>query len=405
MIENFKSIAFTFKHLSFEQIGLLHKPSDQIGSYFKQFLKAFQLEELMYLSTCNRVEFFLVSERDINQEFLYWLIHAIKPELTKAQIQIYINAAEIHESYRAVEHLMRLSSSLESMVVGEREIITQVRQSFEICKQAELIGDTIRLIMRQTIEAAKQVFNDTKIAAHPVSIVSLAFRTLQNVSFNDKPNILILGAGQTIQNFANYLEKQVQANYYVFNRNSAGAKIIANQLGGQAFELKDLDNFNVPIHVMIACTGSETQIIGADLIKRLNDNQSMKMAIDLGIPADIDQAAIISEGAQYIGLKALELAAKENLAHRQEAIVAAEAILLQHLDLFESLYKERQIEKAFSNIPTLIKQAKDKALNEVFESEIEKLDEQAKSVLLRAMNYLEKKANAAVMTAAKSELL
>jgi glutamyl-tRNA reductase len=405
MIENFKTIAFTFKHLSFEQIGLLHKPSDQIGAYFKQFLNAFQLDELMYLSTCNRIEFFLVSEREVNHEFLYWFIHAIKPELTKAQIQVYIDAAEIHESYKAVEHLMRLSASLESMVVGEREIITQVRQSFDICKQAGLVGDTIRLIMRQTIEAAKQVYSATTIATNPVSVVSLAVRALQSLNFVDKPNVLILGAGQTIQNFANYLEKEVAANYVVFNRSLDKAKRIAQQLGGQAFDLSDLSSFNLSIDVIIACTGSEAQIIGADFIKGINTNKSLKMAIDLAIPADVDPAAVISEGAQYIGLNALELIAKDNLAFRQSAIVAAEEILSQHLELFESLYKERQIEKAFSNIPTLIKQAKDKALNEVFENEINQLDEQAKSVLLRAMNYLEKKANAAVMTVAKGELL
>jgi glutamyl-tRNA reductase len=405
MVENFKSIAFTFKYLSSEQIGSLHKPVEEIKSHFTQFLKAFQLEELMYLSTCNRVEFFVVTERELDKEFLHWFIHAVKPNLSKAEIELFISAAEIHEGILAVKHLMRLSASLESMVVGEREIITQVRQAFENSKEAGLVGDTIRLIMRQNIEAAKQVYNDTTIALHPVSVVSLAVRELQDTIQMSQPNILIIGAGQTIQAFTNYLHKSIKANYFVCNRSIEKAKVIAKQLNGQAFSLTALKSFCEPIDIIVSCTGATLEILDAETVALYNKRNDLQLVIDLAIPADINKHAVLQCGTKYIGLDALQIIAKENLSHRQSAISEAEIIIGQNLEIFEALYKERQIEKAFSSIPAQIRQAKEKAINEVFEAEIEKLDDNAKDVLLRALNYLEKKANTAVMTAAKSELL
>ncbi len=406
MVAHFKAIAFTFKHLSFEQVGLLHKAEDQVGSHFTQFLKAFQLQELMYLSTCNRVEFFLVTEREIDHEFLHWFIHAIKPELTKAAIADYVHAAEVFDGVDAIQHLMRLSASLESMVVGEREIITQVRQAFEVSKQAGLVGDTIRLIMRQNIEAAKQVFNDTSIALHPVSVVSLAVRVLKNrMEGITHPNILIVGAGQTMQSFANYLHKETKANYFIFNRTKEKAEQIAQKLNGKAYDLSALSVLNEPIAFIIACTGSSEEILTADLINQLNKHNSLQLAIDLAIPADINKLAIHAGGAEYIGLAELETIAKNNLEHRHTAIIEAEDLIQQHIEIFEALYKERQVEKAFSDIPNQIKRAKEKAINEVFSQDIATLDDHAKNVLLKAMNYLEKKANAAIMTTAKSELL
>jgi glutamyl-tRNA reductase len=405
MVENFKSIAFTFKYLSFEQIGLLHKPVEEIKPHFTQFLKAFQLDELMYLSTCNRIEFFVVTERQLDKEFLHWFIHAIKPNLNKAEIELFISAVEIHEGIFAVKHLMRLSASLESMVVGEREIITQVRQAFENSKEAGLVGDTIRLVMRQNIEAAKQVYNDTTIALHPVSVVSLAVRELQNTIQISQPNILIIGAGQTIQAFTNYLHKSIQANYFVCNRSIEKAEAIAKQLNGQAFPLAELKSFREPIDIIISCTGSSVEILNAEMVQLLNQKKALQLVIDLAIPADVNKNAVLQCGTKYIGLEALQIIAKENLSHRQAAISEATAIIDQNIEIFEALYKERQIEKAFSSIPLQIRQAKEKAINEIFELEIEKLDDAAKDLLFRAMNYLEKKANAAVMTAAKSELL
>jgi glutamyl-tRNA reductase len=406
MVAHFKAVAFTFKHLSFEQIGLLHKAEDHVGLHFTQFLKAFQLQELMYLTTCNRVEFFLVTEREIDPEFLHWFVHAIQPELSKPAIADYVRAAEVFEGIDAIQHLMRLSASLESMVVGEREIITQVRQAFEVSKQAGLVGDTIRLIMRQNIEAAKQVFNDTSIALHPVSVVSLAVRALKDkMEGLSQSNIVMIGAGQTMQSFANYLQKETKANYFVFNRTKEKAEQIAQKLSGKAYDLSALPQFSEAITFIIACTGSSDEILDANLISQLNTHKHLQLAIDLAIPADINKLAITSEGADYIGLAELETLAKNNLEHRHMAIIEAEALIQQHVEIFEALYKERQVEKAFSDIPNQIKLAKEKAINEVFSQDIAALDDNAKTILLKAMNYLEKKANAAVMTAAKSELL
>jgi glutamyl-tRNA reductase len=406
MLDQFKVIAFTFKKLSFEQIGQLHKTEAESASYFQQFLKAFQLKEMMYLSTCNRVEFFIVTEREIDHDFLQWFVHAIKPELSKTDIQVFVKAAEIYTGIEAVEHMMRLSASLDSMVVGEREIITQVRQAFEHCRNTGLVGDSIRLVMRQTIETAKQVFSETTIAHHPVSVVSLAYRELlERINLNQNLNIVLIGAGQSVQSFANYLSKEVKAQYSIFNRSIDRAENIAQLLNGKAYALETLQDFNQDIDVIVSCTGSDQEMVDAHLLEKLDQNKKLKMVIDLAIPADVNQAAVLNRNAIYVGLEALESIAKNNLKFRNEAISEAEAIIHSNLLVFESLYKERQIERAFSAIPEQIKNAKEKAINEVFAEELAQMDEASKAIVFKALNYLEKKANAALMTAAKSEFL
>ena len=95
------------------------------------------------------------------------------------EINFAIEKAQVFEGEHALRHLFKVASSLESLVVGEREIITQVRKSYEFCNLLGLTGDTIRLAIKQTIETAKQVYTDTDIAKNPVSIVSLAYRHVQ----------------------------------------------------------------------------------------------------------------------------------------------------------------------------------------------------------------------------------
>ena len=122
------------------------------------------LKELLFLSTCNRVELVVTTPRNIDQEFLSEILLYINSRLTSEELNALLSKIKIHEGEDALRHLFNVSASLDSLVVGEREIITQVRKAYEFCNSLGTTGDTIRLAVKQTIETAKKVYTETDIA-------------------------------------------------------------------------------------------------------------------------------------------------------------------------------------------------------------------------------------------------
>ena len=170
-LKHLKIFAFTHRKLDVVKIGLLHiEPVDQ-AARLKRVKEGFNLDEIMFLSTCNRVEFTIVSKSNISIE---GFIRTLYPDLSEVDVSYLSLNVEEYIGDSAVEHSLSVASSIESMIVGEREIITQVRNAFELSNVSGLTGDFLRLLIRQVIETAKKVYTQTSIATKPVSVVSLA---------------------------------------------------------------------------------------------------------------------------------------------------------------------------------------------------------------------------------------
>ena len=402
----FKIIAITHKNAPLELIGLLHLDEAHQHDYLTAVKLKMELNELMFLSTCNRVEFVVKAEREINELFLQELFSIINSRITTEQISALVSAVVVYEQEDALTHLFEVSSSLDSLVVGEREIITQVRKSYEFCNLLGLTGDTIRLAIKQTIETAKQVYTDTNIAKNPVSIVSLAYRQLRSLGIKNNARIVFIGAGETNSNMAKYLKKHQYANFTVFNRSLANAQKLANELKGESYDLTQLNNFKDGFDVLISCTGSEEPIVTQEIYKALLGNdRSKKVVIDLALPADIDKQVVLQNDLFYIDIEALKKQANENLLKREQEIGACKTIIANKVEEFKTLYQERKIELAFGEIPKQIKYIKETALNEVFSKDMANMDAQSKEVLEKLLLYMEKKYNALAIKTAKKVFL
>ena len=402
----FKIIAITHKNAPLELIGLLHLDEAHQHDYLTAVKLKMELNELMFLSTCNRVEFVIKAEREINELFLQELFSIINSRITTEQISALISAVVVYEHEDALTHLFEVSSSLDSLVVGEREIITQVRKSYEFCNLLGLTGDTIRLAIKQTIETAKQVYTDTDIAKNPVSIVSLAYRQLRSLGIKNNARIVFIGAGETNSNMAKYLKKHQYANFTVFNRSLANAQKLANELKGESYDLTQLKNFKDGFDVLISCTGSEEPIVTQEIYKvLLGNDRSKKVVIDLALPADIDKQVVLQNDLFYIDIEALKKQANENLLKREQEIGACKTIIANKVEEFKILYQERKIELAFGEIPKQIKYIKETALNEVFSKDMANMDAQSKEVLEKVLLYMEKKYNALAIKTAKKVFL
>lgn len=404
-LKNLKVIAFTHKTLPFEQVGKFHI-APEVRKETLSFLKeTLELNELMYLSTCNRVEFVGVST---NASFnVQNLLEALNLDLPRDVLNDIANCAEVHIEDDAVKHLFKVSASLDSMVIGEREIITQVRKAFEECSSFGLTGDTIRLVLRKTIETAKTIFTETAVFKKPVSVVSLAFHKLRDLEMPADSRVLMVGAGKTNKAMARFLSKHGYKNIIIFNRSLDNAKALASDISAQSKPLDSLKHHSDGFDVLITCTSSGTPIVSKETFDKLvNFEAGKKVVIDLAIPGDVAENAIGNRKfIKHINIEELKVIAEKNLTERSREIEKCEAIIDHNLLEFHDLYKQREIEIAMRDIPRKVKEIKETAINEVYAKELNGLNPESREVLDKIVSYLEKKYISVPMKMAKEVML
>ena len=406
MLDQFHIIAFTHRNLDIKDVGTLHIEDDKqqvrLGN-LKDFL---QLDELMFLSTCNRVEFIFRADRKVDFHFLMSFFKNLYPELSHDKIGYFAHGCDTYNGLNAVEHILAVASSIDSMVVGEREIITQVRNAFESSKKLNLTGDFIRLVLRHTIETAKRVYTETSIATKPVSVVSLAYHNLREMNIPLDARILIIGAGATNTNMSRFLRKHGFKNFVVFNRTLSKAESLAKDLHGRAFDLAALDTFSEGFDVIISCTGADSHIITPELYSNLlQGEKTRKVVIDIALPQDLHPQIVIDNNVQHISVDILQKISNENLKERSKEIQHVEEIIAEALFDFKHIQKVRSVEIAMRDVPEKVKAIKATAMNEVFKNELAALDDTSKEVLEKIIGYMEKKYMSMPMLMAKEILL
>ncbi len=405
-MKHFKVIAITHRNASLEEVGKFHINDLEKETRLRALKESINLTELLYISTCNRVEFGFVTETKCDEEFLIEFFLAFNPEWSETQLLTAVKISELHQGDDAIRHLFNVASSLESMVVGEREIITQVRAAYEDCHKWGLTGDLIRLVMKKTVEVAKEVYTNTDIAAKPVSVVSLAFRKLKECSVAENARILFVGAGQTNTNMARFLKKHGYKNFVVFNRSMGNGLALANELKCDMKELSELTKYHQGFDVIIACTSAEEHLITDEVYTSLlNGEKDTKIVIDLAIPNDFDKRILKNHAVKLIDINNLKVEAEANLKERQKEIERCNIIVDSFLKEFNEIYRIRQVEIAMSQVPQKMKEIKDIAVNSVFAREIESMNQDSKEVLQKVINYLEKKYISVPMKMAKDILL
>lgn len=404
-MNNFNVISFSHKTTDIANIGKLHIDSD----YRKERLSnLFQLgiSELQYLSTCNRVEFLIVDDQKFDVKRLKKFFALFNPLWTEEEIDWAIKNSKLRTGIDGVDHLFRIASSLDSLVVGEREIITQVRKSYDECLDFGFTGDYLRLIMNKTIECAKGVYTHTNISKNPVSIVSLAYRTLRELKLNNDSRVLVVGAGETNTIMCKFLFKHGFKDFTIVNRTFENAEKLANQVNGTPLSLNELPNFEKGFDLLVTCTGSEDPIFTRSVYnKLLIGENSKKTIIDLAIPTDVEAKIVKDFSVNYIEINSLKKISEQNIKGREKEIGKCETFIAKRIATFDLAFHERKVEIAMKLVPKKVKEIKDKAISEVFSKELETLDDNSREVLDKMMAYMEKKYISVPMKMAKEILL
>ncbi|MBT2563697.1 glutamyl-tRNA reductase [Pedobacter sp. ISL-68] len=405
-MEYLKVIAFTHHHIDLKSLGKLVICDQSLDSRLKNVQTELPVSEIFYIGTCNRVEFVFLTKEKTDKEFVTRFLTVLDMGLPPEFMERFLDNVTVYENEEAFNHLLRTSCSLESLVVGEKEILAQIRKAYENCRDAGFTGDYMRMIMERVVKTAKEVYTHTNISKNPVSVVSLAYRKLKELNMCGNSRILIIGAGETNQNIAKYLNKHKYSNFSIFNRTFSKAESLAGELGGKAYPLAALEDFNEGFDVIITCTGSTEAIINEALYaKLLNGDQGKKVIVDLAIPNDVTPAVIHNNPVHYIEVESLKEVARKNIQERYNELVHAEEIISNNITEFFSVLKQRRIELAMQEVPRKIKEIKNTAINGVFADEISQMDEASREVLERVMNYMEKKYISVPMVMAKEILV
>jgi glutamyl-tRNA reductase len=406
MLEGYHILTLTHREAALESIGqavILNEQSADVLSHLKAH---FGWEELYYLATCNRVQYLFYSTATLPADLPNALLAFVRPDLEDAARQSTAAAMRLMSGPDAIRHFMEVAASMDSLVVGERSILTQLREAFQQCRAQYLTGDHLRLLVQFTVETAKRIYTHTGIGQKALSVAGLAFAAWQKSNLSPDARILLIGAGETNQLFAKFLNKAGYYNVMVFNRTFERAKALADLYGWRSLPLDALPYYTEGFDGMVVCTGATHTIITPDLYEQLlMGEQTNKTVIDLAVPNNADRQLPAIFPVSYTEVEGLRMAAEENLQHRYRERDKAAVLVEQQIADFRKIWHERQVERSLSHIPGEVRAAKERALHEVFGKEIATLDPAAQDLIEKMMDYMEKKCVAIPMKTLKKVAL
>lgn len=409
-VNRFKLLTITHKTANINHIGryipAVSQDKEALAKRLHEVKAALNIDELLYLVTCNRLTFLLVTEQEINDSFIIRFFSVLHPNIPEVCVGGLLNVIARYEGIASIRHLFSLASSLDSLVVGEREITRQLREAYDFCKANELTKDHIRLAMKMTIPVAKEVYTQTKIGENSVSVVALAMKCLLKKQLPLNTRFLVIGAGKTNSTALKILQKQGCQNFSIFNRTLKNAEALAHKVGGRAYSLEALKEYRAGFDVLISCTGSTETMICPQLYQSLLAGETtLKTVIDLAVPNDIHPLVPQLFAVHYIEVEKLRFLAAQNLELRKKEVEKAKVIVAKKAEEFTTLLQNRKIEKAIAAVvPPRIKAIKEKALESVFQKQIDKMDAESRATLEQVVNYLEKKYLSIPIVAAKEIL-
>jgi glutamyl-tRNA reductase len=405
-LSSYNIITITHKSTPLKNIGnfVLPNMDDEVAlqQQLERIKKALELKELLYVATCNRVLFLFTTFKPVDDRFVHAFENLVYPNLpVKTSLKA---SASIYRGNSAITHLLEVASSVDSLVIGEREILRQLRLAYERCKKMGTTGDSIRMAIQLAVETAKKVYSTTRIGQKAVSVVSLAIRQLLAKNPSKDARIVLVGAGQTNTLVGKFLLKYGFTNCTVFNRSIENAQTLATMLKGTAYTLEALPQYKQGFDIMIVCTGATEPVITPSLYKQLlQDETDYKLLIDLSIPNNIDASIPKNHTTHYIEIDGLKELVNENLAFREKEVSNVHVIINERVAEFRNIYKGRQVELALKDLPAQVKAIRKHALTSVFKDEVSSLDTEAQDLIERMMQYMEKRCIAIPMQAAKEE--
>ena len=401
--EHLQILSLNFQHASIEDVGLLHVAPENQPQALGKWCDTLELKGIVFLSTCNRVEFIMSDDKYFCVGRTTQLLQHFN--LEPEALSRVMGALQTYRGKDAMRHLMRVASSLESMVLGEREILTQVREAFDLAMTHRLAGDHLRVTGRSVVETAKKVFTETDVATQAVSVNSLGWQAFKGWNLPQDASILMVGAGATNTSVGRFLSKAGYHNVHVVNRSMERAKALADILNTSKFGTLEAlpDALADGPDAIVICTGSDQALLSGEHARMLPAGPLN--VLDLGVPSDLDASFRERPDLTVVDMTALREIADQNLAIRATEVGKCESLLEAGMVEWAERLQAREVELALIELPNMIKAIRDTAMGDIFAEDLEGLDAEARHVVERIVAYLEKKYVGLPMKLAKEVVL
>jgi len=293
------------------------------------------------VSTCNRSELYCeVSDVSATQHLIHWLaeFHQLSPQAIEE-----CSYQKVEEE--AVRHLSRVASGLDSQVIGEPQILGQLKSAYAVAQSVQAVSGPLNLLFQHSFSVAKTVRTDTAIGRNPISIayaaVDLSSRLFADLT---QCQVLLIGAGETIELVAKHLRERGISKITVANRTFERANRLAESFGAKAILLGDIPEVLAQCDIVISSTASQLPILGKGTVeKALKKRRHAPMfLVDIAVPRDIEVEVNELPDAYLYSVDDLESVVAGNLASRQDAANEADVLIEQAVALFRLKQRERQ---------------------------------------------------------------
>ncbi|WP_374288682.1 glutamyl-tRNA reductase [Pseudomonas fluvialis] len=330
--------------MAFLALGINHKTAsvavrervaftpEKLVEALRELCRLTPSREAAILSTCNRSELYLEQDALAVDEVLAWL--ADFHQLNVAELR---DCAYVHADEAAVRHMMRVACGLDSLVLGEPQILGQMKSAYAVAREAGTVGPLLGRLFQATFSTAKTVRTDTAIGENPVSVAFAAVSLAKQI-FADlhRSQALLIGAGETITLVARHLYEQGVKRIVVANRTLERASQLAEQFGAHAVLLSEIPNELVNSDIVISSTASQLPILGKGAVERALKQRRYKpiFMVDIAVPRDIEPEVGNLDDVYLYTVDDLHEVIEENLKSRQGAARAAEELVANGADEF-----------------------------------------------------------------------
>lgn len=289
-------------------------------------------DEGVILSTCNRTEIYCFCDSNDADRLIHWLVDYHQIDEAELKPHLYV-----HRDVAATQHLMRVASGLDSMVIGEPQILGQVKQAYQQAKSVGTVKTFFERMFQQVFSVAKKVRTETDISVNAVSVAFAAVTLAKQVfgSFDGK-KVMLVGAGETIELVAKHLFEQGANDIVVANRTLARAEQVAEQFSAKTCTLSQLPEHIRETDVLISSTASTLPIIGKGMIENVFKQRKHRpmFLVDLAVPRDIESQVADLDDAYLYTVDDLQEIVANNMKARTEAAEEAEVIVSNNATVF-----------------------------------------------------------------------
>ncbi len=341
----------------------------------------------LWLQTCNRSEFYYTSENNIEEEIL-------------KELKNLVNILEFKENYfytlsdiSVVDHLFYVSSSLDSMVVGEPQILGQVKDSFEYFLKNGTTNTLLNELFQFAIKTGKKVRTYTNIGEGAVSVPYVAVELAKMVFENlENLNVLFIGAGEMAQLSLTHLKENGVNRIVVLNRTEEKAIELANKFGGKGYSLDYLYENLEKSDLVLTCTSSKEPLIKGKSLKEILKKRKYKpiIIIDMSVPPDVEKEVSKIEGCFLYTIDDLKFVAEENKKLRESKIFEAEKIINEEVKKFQDRWEILKISPFIKEIRDYISNLRKEEIEKLFQKKLNFSEEQKKEIEIFVDQLLQK---------------